>query len=65
MCAHMDEWLSRGEAGGGMLAGLSPPVPRTQDAWNMQNSGERNSERMEGEEQGKNKLSNSKHIRNT
>lgn len=52
----------RGEAGGGMLAGLSPPIQSTQDTWNMQNSGQRNSEKMEGEGQGKNELSNSKRI---
>lgn len=63
-CAH--KWTHGthgGVAGGGMRAGLSPPIPSSQDTWNMQNSDWRNSESMEGEGQGKNELSNSIHVR--
>lgn len=61
-CAQ--EWMTctrRGVAGGGMWAGLSPPTPSSRDTCNMQNSDQRNSEKMEGKGQGKDKLSNSKH----
>lgn len=51
MCVQTNELLEQGRGWGREDAGLglSPPVPSTQDTWNMQNSDQRNSGKMEGE----------------
>lgn len=60
MCCKWMKDTHGGEARGGMLVGLSLPMPSTQDTWNMQNADQRTPGKDGGRGTGKNELSNSK-----